>query len=60
MVLRPCLYTTHEDILKDAHVEPIAMAFKKTKVGMVRAFEKKRCNRKHQSSCRNEDRGRPS
>ena len=32
MVLRPCLYTTHEDILKDAHVEPIAMAFKKTKV----------------------------
>ena len=34
-------------------MEPIVN--EKKKVGMVRAREKKRWNRKHQSSCQNED-----
>ena len=56
----------YEEILEEAKEEQIAMVMRrKEKAGVVWPRQKKRRNREHQSSCRNEDgrkrpRGRPT
>ena len=47
----------NEEILEEGMVEPIAIVMIRRRLRMVQACEKTTRNRKHQSSCQNEDGG---